>query len=110
MIDPEAMAGPSDAALDAALRRSFEGPVADEGFSTRVMQVLPARRRRLGWLPGMTLLGAALTGITLAPSSMWGAVTAEWQSGAFGTASAAACVLLLAMSLLSCGWALDDGA
>lgn len=109
MSDHEQIAGPSDAALDAALRRTFEGPVADQGFSTRVMQALPARRRRLGWLPGMTLLGGALAGIALAPASMWGALAAEWQSGAFGTASAATCVLLLAMSLLSCGWALDEG-
>lgn len=103
------MTDPSDLALDDALRRSFAGPVADDGFTARVMHALPARRRPRSWLlPGAALAGGLLAWLALLPSPLWRQVTQEWLAGDFGLALAGCCVLALGVSLLGCGWALAE--
>jgi len=97
--------------LDELLRREFSGPAADEGFSRRVLRALPARRRQRPWLlPVSALLGVVLACLALLPAPLLQQVTLEWQAGAFGSAAAVFCVLLLGMSLLGCGWALEESA
>lgn len=103
------MSSDSDKRLDDLLRRSFTGAVPDGGFSARVMHMLPARRRPPGWmLPSAALLGGLLAWFTLLPSPLLQQVAREWQAGGFGAASAGICSLLLALSWLGCGWALDE--
>lgn len=99
----------SDQNIDYLLRRQFVGPVPDDGFAARVTRALPARRRPRPWLlPVAALAGSLLAWFTLLPSPLWQQVAHEWLAGGLGATSAGVGVLLLGVSLLSCGWALDE--
>jgi len=99
----------SDQKIDDLLRRQFAGPVPDDGFSARVTRALPARRRPRPWLlPVAALAGSLLAWLTLLPSPLWQQVAHEWSAGDLGATSAGLGVLLLGVSLLGCGWALDE--
>lgn len=99
----------SDQELDDLLRRAFTGAVADDGFSARVMRALPARRRQRPWLlPAAVLVGGLLAWLALLPSPLLQQVGREWLAGDFGGASAAVYMLLFGVSLLGCGWALEE--
>ena len=57
---------PGGDALDALLRQSRSAPVADEGFSARVVGALPARHRLIaGWRPVDWLFVALALGLGL---------------------------------------------
>lgn len=100
----------ADKDLDAWLRREFEGPVADDGFAARVMQVLPPRPRRRAWpLPAATMAGALLAWLTLAPSALAELGAREWLAADLGAGSAPLLALLLGVVLLGCAWALEEG-
>lgn len=99
----------SDRQLDELLRRQFPGAVADDGFATRVMGVLPPRRQSRPWLlPGAAVAGSLLAWLALMPSPVWQQVAQEWLEGEFGAASAGIGVLLLAVTLVSCAWSLEE--
>lgn len=99
----------TDEMLDELLRGGFAGAVADGGFSERVMRALPVRRSQRPWmLPGFALAGGLLAWVVLLPSPVLRQVARESLAGNFGAASAGVCVLLLVVSLLGCGWALDE--
>lgn len=99
----------SDPSLDEALRRSFAGAVADDGFTARVMHALPVRRRPRSWLlQGAALAGGLLAWLAVLPSPLWRQVAQEWLAGDFGIALAGCCVLALGVSVLGCGWALAE--
>lgn len=99
----------SDQKIDDLLRRQFAGPVPDDGFLARVTRALPARRRPRPWLlPVAALAGSLLAWLTLLPSPLWQQVAHEWLAGGFGASSAGVCVLLVGVSLLGCGWALEE--
>ncbi|MGC1547513.1 MAG: hypothetical protein WA777_03215 [Rhodanobacter sp.] len=95
-----------DDAIDALLRKQFDGPVADDGFSERVMQRLPPRRRRAVWpLWAGTLVGAGVCWLSLLPTPL---LHVGWQDWMHGELSAPAIILLLAvagLSLLAFCWA-----
>jgi hypothetical protein len=58
-----------DERLDALLRQAVPGPLADDGFSTRVLTTLPPPRR--GWPTGwraVILVGAAVAAVALGGS------------------------------------------
>jgi hypothetical protein len=99
----------ADQALEDLLRADFKGAVADDGFATRVMHSLPARRRLQPWLiPSAVLAGALLSWITLVPSPVFELAAAEWGQGAIGPSSVLLLSLLLTMGVLGSAWALDD--
>lgn len=103
------MAEHDDKTLDALLRRQFPGPVADDGFSARVMQALPPRRRARPWLlPAAAVAGSLLAWLSLVPSPAWQAAAREWLAGDLGAASAGVAVLMLAVTLASCAWSLEE--
>ena len=99
----------SDDDIDALLKKSFDGPTPDAGFSDRVMQQLPPRRRRAGWpLVAGVLGGAGLCALSVFASPRW---SAAWQGLLVGEWSAATVVTLgamAAMSLLALGWSLAE--
>jgi hypothetical protein len=103
------MNDPHDSPIDALLRQHFEGPVADDGFSDRVMRQLPARRRAHRWqLPVGLLagLGACVWSLSSTP-----VVRAGWQDWMSGSLSSAAVIMLLAlmgMPVLASWWALTE--
>lgn len=99
----------SDQKIDDLLRRQFAGPVPDDGFVARVTLALPARAQSRPWLlPVAALAGSLLAWLTLLPSPLWRQVAHELLAGGLGATSAGVGVLLFCVSLLSCGWALDE--
>jgi hypothetical protein len=101
----------SDEAIDALLRRDFEGPVADDGFSLRVMHALPTRKRRPTWLLPLALAGGgALAWAALTPSSLWLEVAREGATGSPGPATVLFLVVMLGTGLVGCAWALEESA
>jgi hypothetical protein len=103
------MNGISERQIDELLRRDFAGGVAEDGFSVRVTRALPARRKSRPWmLPTAALAGSLLAWLALLPSPLLQQAAQEWVTGNLGATSAGVGVLLLGVSMLGCGWALDE--
>lgn len=95
--------------IDALLRQSFDGPVADAGFSDRVMQQLPPRRRRSTWpLAAGVLAGAVLCSLSVFTSPLWRAAWQGWLVGQWSTSALVMLSTMAAMSLLALGWTLAE--
>lgn len=94
-----------DEEIEALLRRGFDGPVPDAGFSEQVMRRLPPRRRRIAWwLWGGLLAGTGASWLSLLRSPL---LHAGWRAWLRGDWSTPAIVLLLVaggLSLLACWW------
>ena len=100
-----------DDALDTLLRRGFEGPVPDDGFSARVARGLPARPRRIAWpLPIALACGGVLAGAAVATSPLWGDVAREAAAGVPGGASVVFLFVALCLGVLGCAWTLEEAA
>lgn len=99
-----------DETIEALLCRQFAGPVADDGFSERVMQYLPSRRGRTSlpaWIGALTGIAACWLCMDSVPL-----LHAGWQDWLAGQPSAAAIgmwVAMAAMSLLALLWGLLEG-
>ncbi|WP_158884178.1 DUF5056 domain-containing protein [Rhodanobacter sp. L36] len=95
----------NDDSIEAMLRRQFEGPIADQGFSEHVMQRLPPRRRRVAWpVWSGVLAGVAACVVSLLFSPL---LHAGWRDVMHGDWSTSAITLLSVMaglSVLACGW------
>jgi hypothetical protein len=100
---------PDDDAIEAMLRRQFAGPVPDDGFTARVMQRVPTRRRRRAWPVWAGLFGgAAVSAWSLRSSSL---IQAGWHDVIGNEPSVAAIALCLAaagLSLLAAVWVLME--
>lgn len=100
---------PTDDAIEALLRKRFEGPVRDEGFSDRVMQRLPPRRRHAAWplwAGVLTGIVACWLGLLRAPilDAGWNDwVHADWSVPAF-----AVLLVIAGMSLLALWWSVSE--
>ena len=98
-----------DDTIEALLRRQFEGPVADDGFSERVMQHLPQRRRRTTWLVWLgVLMGAAACWICMDRVPLLHAGWRDWLAGEPSMSAIGMWVMMIAMSLLALGWGLVE--
>ncbi|MBN8885670.1 MAG: DUF5056 domain-containing protein [Rudaea sp.] len=99
----------NDDTIETLLRRQFEGPVLDDGFSERVMRHLPLRRRRIAWPIWLgVLIGAAACWICLTNVPL---LYVGWRDSLAGVLSPAVIGLWLAMaalSLLALGWGLVE--
>ncbi|HTV85263.1 MAG TPA: hypothetical protein VME63_07650 [Dyella sp.] len=102
------MSAPREDDIDALLRRSLDA-IPDAGFSDRLMQRLPPRRRASAWPLAIGLaLGALTCCISLFATALW---RTGWYDWLHGKLSACAVVMLLAMmgmSLLALGWTLAE--
>lgn len=104
------MNDPQDDLLETLLRRSFDGPVRDDGFTDRLMRDLPPRRRRIAWPLWLGLLiGSAACWLSLlrVPALLVG-----WRDGLAGELSSHVIGLWLVMgllALLAVGWSWVDG-
>ncbi|MEO8670563.1 MAG: hypothetical protein ABI411_04550 [Tahibacter sp.] len=95
--------------MDALLRQSFDGPIADAGFCDRVMQQLPLRRRPFAWpLAAGVLVGAVLCSLSLSNSPLWRAAWHGWLVGEWSTSTIITLSMMAGMSLLSLGWSLAE--
>ena len=94
-----------DNEIEALLRKQLEGPTPDNGFSDRVMQRLPPRRRRVAWplLAGI-LVGIAACWLSLLSTSLLHVGWQDWISGELSTPAIVLMSAIAGMSLLACWW------
>lgn len=98
-----------DQDLDTLLRQSFDGPLADGGFSARVMQRVQPRRRGSAWLLPMSVLaGILLCCLSLADSPLWRTALQGWLAGEWTRSTALAVALIALMALMALGWTLAE--
>lgn len=98
-----------DDTIEALLRKQFEGPVADDGFSERVMQHLPSRRRHASWPLWLgVLLGTAACWICLASVPLLHIGWRDWMAGELSTSAIGMWLAMAATSLLALGWGLTE--
>lgn len=99
----------SDDDIDALLRTSFDGPLADDGFCDRVMLQLPPRHHRAAWplLTGV-LGGIALCALSLYASPLWNTAWQGWRMGEWSTSTVVTLTMMAAMSLLALVWSLAE--
>ena len=103
------MSEPHDDMIEALLRRQFEGPVRDDGFSERVMQHVPPHGRRSRWPLGLGVLtGIAACTLSLAATPL---LHAAWRDCLAGELSVSVVGMWLAMAgtaWLAVGWSLAE--
>ena len=100
-----------DDTIDALLRRQFEGPVADEGFSERIMQRLPSRRRRATWpLWAGVIMGMAACWICMDSVPLLHAGWQDWLAGEPSKSAIWLWLIMAVMSLLALVWGLLENA
>lgn len=94
-----------DNEIEALLRTQFDGAVPDDGFSDRVMQQLPPRRRRAAWplLAGI-LGGIAACWLSLLSTSLLHVGWQNWISGELSASAITLMSVIAGMSLLACWW------
>ncbi|MEW9570419.1 hypothetical protein ABQJ54_01500 [Rhodanobacter sp. Si-c] len=98
-----------DDTIEALLRQQFEGPVADDGFSERLMQQLPPRRCRTAWPMWLgVLIGVAACWICLANVPLLDAGWRDWLAGELSMPVISMWLTMAFMSLLALGWGLAD--
>lgn len=99
-----------DDPIEALLRKQFDGPVPDDGFSARVMARLPPRPRRIGWPVSLGIAAGALACWSSLVSSP--VLSTGWRAWIAGEPTLSAIVMLLTMavmSLLALCWSLAEG-
>lgn len=98
------MSDSRDEMIEALMRRQFDGPVSDDGFSARVMLRLPLRRHYVTWPLWIGVLvgaGACWSSLLFSPLLQLG-----WRDWLDGELSVPAIILLLVMAGMSvlAGW------
>jgi hypothetical protein len=100
---------PNDEDLDALLRQAFDGPMPDAGFSDRLMQRLPSRRRTSVWpLVAGILAGAGACWLSLGETPLWRSVWRDWHIGQCSSSSVIVMGAMLGMALLALAWTLVE--
>lgn len=97
-----------DDAIEALLRKQFDGPVADEGFSQRLMQRLPRRRRATWPLWGGVVAGAVACWLALLSSPLLQTGWREWVSGESSAPAITVMLAMLGMALLALAWGVAE--
>lgn len=94
-----------DNEIEALLRKQFDGPVSDDGFSDRVMQQLPPRRRRAVWpLFAGILAGIGACWLSLLSTPLLHVGWQNWISGELSASAITLMAVVAGMSLLACWW------
>jgi hypothetical protein len=91
--------------VEALLCDEFAGPVPDNGFCVRVMEVLPHRPRHSLW-PVMTGIaaGAVLTLLFLLSSPLVQIAIRDWLHGEPSAVALLVMLTISSLSLLALGW------
>lgn len=99
----------SDETIEALLRKQFDGPVRDEGFSERVMQRLPTHRRRRAWpLWAGVLAGVVACWLALLPSRLLRDGWQDWVGGHWSAAGIVMLTMMAVMVLLALAWGVAE--
>lgn len=103
------MIEPTDDTIDALLRKEFDGPVRDEGFSERVMQRLPLRRGRAMWpLWVGVLVGIVACWLGLLHAQILHAGWNDWMHAEWSLPALAVLLVVAGMSLLALWWSVSE--
>lgn len=98
-----------DDAIEALLRKQFDGAVRDDGFSDRLMQRLPQRRRRVAWPSWAGVLaGAVACWLALWPSPLLRNGWQDWVGGHWSAAGIVMLATLAVMTLLALAWSVAE--
>ncbi|WP_084583207.1 hypothetical protein [Sphingomonas azotifigens] len=105
------MSAEADDAIDALLRRSFDGPVEDGGFTDRVMRTLPRRHRHGAWcsLVGM-IAGAVSCWVTVGSSPIMLMAWQIWVSGRPSVSLLSLVLAVMGLSVLGLIWTISEAA
>jgi hypothetical protein len=100
---------PLDDEIDVLLRRQFTGPIADEGFSARIMHSLPPRRRRIAWPIWLgIMMGVVVCWLSVGDSPLLQTGWSDWSSGVLSMQTIGMWLVMSALSLLALGWGLAE--
>ena len=101
---------PDDEEIEALLRKQFHGSIPDDGFSDRLMQQLPPRRRGLAMWPvwGGILAGTGACWLSLLPSQLLHVGWRNWISGEWSVSAITLMAAVAGMSLLACWWTMME--
>lgn len=103
------MSEPTDDAIEALLRKQFAGPVRDEGFSERVMQNLPPRRRHRAWpLWAGVVAGIVTCWLGLLHAPILHAGWHDWMRADWSVPAFAVLLVVAAMSLMALCWGVGE--
>lgn len=103
------MSEPTDDAIEALLRKQFDGPVRDDGFSERVMQRLPPRRRRKAWPLWIGLIaGVVACWVGLLHAPILHAGWSDWLHADWSVPAFAVLLMVVGMSLLALCWGVGE--
>jgi hypothetical protein len=98
-----------DDAIEALLRKQFDGPVSDEGFSERVLRRLPPRRRRMAWpLRAGVVTGMGACWLSLLFSPLLHVGWRNWMGGELSPSAIAVLLAIAGMSLLASWWGVAE--
>ncbi|MCA1714516.1 MAG: DUF5056 domain-containing protein [Gammaproteobacteria bacterium] len=95
-----------DNEIEALLRTQFDGAAPDDGFSDRVMQQLPPRRRHAAWplLAGI-LAGTGACWFSLSSTPLLQVGWQNWINGELPASTITLMSVIAGMSLLALWWA-----
>lgn len=96
-----------DDAIEALLRKQFDGPVADEGFSQRLMQRLPRRRATLPLWLGI-VAGVVACWLALLSSPLLQTGWADWMHGDWSASAISMLLVALGMAILALAWGVAE--
>jgi hypothetical protein len=97
-----------DDMIDTLLRRQFDGPVPDEGFSGRVMHRLP-RRRRVSWPLWLGIAAGALAcWLALLSSPLLHIGWRDWVHGDWSAPAITMSLVVLGMAMLALAWGVTE--
>jgi len=103
------MSHSNDDAIEALLRKQFDGPVADEGFSERVMGRLPPRRHQTAWpLWAGVVAGTTACWLTALFSPLLHEGWRNWMHGELSASSVTMLLAIAGMSLLASWWSVAE--
>ncbi|HET7663804.1 MAG TPA: hypothetical protein VFK31_09215 [Rhodanobacteraceae bacterium] len=98
-----------DDAIEALLRKQFDGPVSDEGFSQRLMERLPQRRRRATWpLWGGIVAGVIACWMVLLGSPLLRIGWHDWMNDQWSAPAITVLLVMMGMTLLAFAWGVAE--
>lgn len=103
------MSDPSDDAIEALLRKQFDGPVSDAGFSDRVMQGLPPARRRTTWpLWTGVLAGVVACWLGLLHAPILNVGWSDWLRADWSVSAITVALVVVGLSLMALLWSVGE--
>lgn len=99
----------TDKLIDSLLCEQFEGPVPDEGFCERVMEQLPASKKRRNWpLVAGAVTGVVTSWILLGRSPVTQTGWRDWLSGDLSASAITLFIAVTGLAILTMVWTIAE--